>query len=103
MVRVWAKGNCAIISGCFQKSSRLVAQAERLSAPVETRVQAGEKVRNPCMAILFLSERTLPRSGLSRYFLPLSQYASVSTRLAHGARNGIPNIVGFAFNSAGLW
>src|ERR1019366_4574927 len=98
MVMVWAKGNCAIISGCFQNSSRLVDQAERLSAPTETRVQSGEKVRNPCMAILFLSTRTLPRSGFSRYFLPFSQYPSVSTRLAHGARNGMPHKVGLALS-----
>src|ERR1039458_8508190 len=102
MVMVWAKGNCAIISGCFQNSSRLVAQAERLSAVAETRVQAGEKVRNPCIASLFLSGRTLPRSGFSRYFRPFSQYASVSMRLAHGARNGMPQSVGFALSSAGL-
>src|SRR5664280_2005020 len=103
MVMVWAKGNCAIISGCFQNSNRLVAQAERLSALADTRVHAGEKLRNPWLASLFLSGRTLPRSKFSRYFLPFSQYPSVSTRLAHGARNGIPQNVGFRLSSAGLW
>src|SRR5208283_1347593 len=102
MVMVWAKGNCAIISGCFQNSNRLVEEAECLSARTETRVHAVERMRNPWLANPWSSGRTLPRPGFSRYFLSFSQNASVSTRLAHGARNGMLQSVGLVLRSPGL-
>src|SRR5574340_508085 len=54
------------------------------------------------MGSLLGSRRRLPRSGLRRYFLPLAQKASSSSRLAHGARKGTPPSDGLDFHSARL-